>query len=271
MTVVGLLGITAAWVGAAAPPLAGSPFEPIVAQVFAGIDKTDEQQGNQVAILGGGYDALLLRVHLIRHAQKSIEVQTFIWSNDECGRLLMYELLEAAKRGVKVRIIADHMVSDQDPEIVAFLATAHPNFELKHYRPAMSRIKPSRLQMILTGLFSFRGVNQRMHNKVMLFDDVVLITGGRNIENTYYDHSTGMNFRDRDVLVVGPAAQTAAESFEEFWAFKHAVPFHSSQCSAVGRSCSRHYFLFSFSLLAASCSAFPVTQSSSTSAFSSLS
>ena len=52
----------------------------------------------------------------------------------------------------------------------------------------------------------------------------VLVTGGRNLENTYYDHSTGLNYRDRDVLVAGPAARAAAESFEEFWRYRHAVP-----------------------------------------------
>ncbi|MBL9216010.1 MAG: phospholipase D family protein [Opitutaceae bacterium] len=207
---------------------AGTPFGPAVAAAFAAADgkaadgkATD--RGNRLALLGGGYDALLLRVHLIRQARVSIAVQTFIWTNDECGRLLMYELIEAARRGVKVRVIADHLVSDQDPEVVAFLATAHPNFELKHYRPAMARIKPSLFHTLLASVQSFHGVNQRMHNKVMLFDDAVLITGGRNIENTYYDHATEMNFRDRDVVAVGPVARAAAESFAEFWKFRHAV------------------------------------------------
>lgn len=222
MTGVGVLLLITGWARAAAP-FAGSPFGPVVAAVFTAGDKGVPAQGNQLALLSGGYDALVVRVHLIRHARKSIEIQTFIWTNDECGRLLMYELIEAAKRGVKVRIIADHLASDQDTATVAFLSTAHPNLELKHYRPAMSRLKPSRWQTLLAGVWSFHDVNQRMHNKVMLFDDAVLITGGRNIENTYFDHSTGLNFRDRDVLAVGPVAGVAAKAFEEFWKFKHAV------------------------------------------------
>jgi len=217
------------WLGLLLAPVApaaafdGSPFGPVVAEAFATGDNADPQHGNRALVLSGGYDALLLRVHLIRQARTSIEVQTFIWTNDEVGRLLMYELIEAAKRGVKVRIIADQMVSNQDPATVAFLATASPNLEIKHYRPPMARLKPSRLQMVFAGLFSFRDVNQRMHNKVMIFDDRILITGGRNIENTYYDHSLGLNFRDRDVLVVGPAVRSAVESFGDFWGFRHAV------------------------------------------------
>lgn len=216
--------LSAAVARAAAAPYADSPLGPSVAAAFGTAPPQDRTSGNRLAIVSGGYDALLLRVHLIRNAQTSIAVQTFIWTNDECGRLLIYELIEAARRGVKVRIIADQMVSMQDPETMAFLATAHPNLEVKHYRPALSRLKPSVLHTLLASVRSFHGVNQRMHNKLMLFDDAVLITGGRNIENTYYDHSTGMNFRDRDVLAVGPVAHAAAESFEQFWTYRQSVP-----------------------------------------------
>lgn len=201
-----------------------SPFGPAVAAALAAPDVHDTTQGNSVAIVSGGYDALLLRVHLIRQAKTSITVQTFIWTNDECGRLMIWELIEAARRGVKIRILVDHMFSDQDAGTVAFLATVHPNLEVKHYRPALSRMKPSLLHTAIASIRSFRGVNQRMHNKLMVFDGAVLLTGGRNIENTYFDHSTGMNFRDRDVLAVGPVAREAAESFEHFWRYRHAVP-----------------------------------------------
>lgn len=236
----GLL-LAAGWLRAA-PPFADSPLGPAVAETL-GAGEAGTGAGNRLAILGGGYDALLLRVHLIRQARTSIVVQTFIWTNDECGRLLMYELIEAARRGVKVRIIADHMVSDQDVPTVAFLATVHPNLELKHYRPALSLMKPSFLQTILAAVKSFHGVNQRMHNKLMVFDGAVMITGGRNIENTYFDHSTGMNFRDRDVLAVGPVAQAAAKSFEEFWAYSHAVASRdlADVAAAIARGGYRHY------------------------------
>ena len=207
----------------AVTPFEGSPFGPVVTETLATADARDPSQGNRALVLGGGYDALLLRVHLIRQARTSIEVQTFIWTNDEVGRLMMYELIAAAKRGVKVRVIADQLASEQDPATAAFLATASPNLEIKHYRPALARLKPTRLQLLFAGLFSFSEVNQRMHNKVMIFDGRILITGGRNIENTYFDHSLGLNFRDRDVLVVGPAVRSATDSFEDFWGFRHAV------------------------------------------------
>lgn len=209
-----------------AAPLGTSPFAPALATPLTAqtVEPADPAAGNRVLVVGGGYDALLLRIHLIRHATTSIALQTFIWTNDECGRLMIYELIEAARRGVKVRILADHMFSDQDPDIGAFLATAHPNFEVRHYRPAMARLKPSLYHTIFSAIRSFRDTNQRMHNKVMLVDGALLLTGGRNIENTYFDHSTSMNFRDRDLLVAGPAVSAAAASFEEYWGYRHAVP-----------------------------------------------
>lgn len=200
--------------------LAGAAWaEPRSALLEPGPDGRD-----RLALLENGYDALLLRVHLIRQARTSIVVQTFIWTKDECGALMMAELLAAAKRGVQVRIIADQLVSEKDPGTVAGLATAHPNLQIKHYRPPRSRINPSWWHTAWAGLRGFRDVNQRMHNKVLVVDGAALVTGGRNIENTYFDHSTGMNFRDRDVLAVGPAARAAAASFEKYWAYRHAVP-----------------------------------------------
>ncbi len=200
------------------------PMQEAVARVMRHADAGDPEFGNRVLNIERGYDALLLRVHLIRQARRSIDLQTFIWKNDESGRLMIYELIEAARRGVKVRVIADHMVSEKNPEIGAFLATAHPNFEVRHYRPVMERLNPTIMETIVSGLFAFHSLNQRMHNKLIVVDDSVLLTGGRNIENSYFSFATGMNFRDRDVLAVGPVAKLAAESFEDYWEFRHTVP-----------------------------------------------
>jgi putative cardiolipin synthase len=199
------------------------PMQAVVAQVMNAADGRDVTLGNWVLSIENGYDALLLRVHLIRQAKRSIDIQTFIWTNDECGRLMIYELVEAARRGVRVRIIADHMVSDKNPEVGAFLATVNSNFEVRHYRPIMERLNPPLWQKLAAMAWGFHGINQRMHNKLMVVDGQVMLTGGRNIENTYFNHSTGMNFRDRDVLAVGPVAAESEDSFNEYWDFKHTV------------------------------------------------
>jgi putative cardiolipin synthase len=204
------------------PLYTASPFGSSL--MHTGEKARDPHLNNKVLLVENGHDALLLRVHLIRNASRSIDIQTFIWTNDESGRLLMYELIQAARRGVRVRIIADHFVSNKDPVIAAFLATVHPNIQLKHYRPVADRIRPGRLHVIAKTLFRFRHLNQRMHNKVMIFDEALALTGGRNIENTYYNYSLSMNFRDRDVLVLGPIVKHVEESFEKFWGYRHAVP-----------------------------------------------
>ncbi len=200
-------------------PLAGSPFGDLLVR-----DAAAPAPVHRAARLEVGRDALLVRLHLIRAARRSVDLQTFIWSNDEAGRLLLWELLEAARRGVKVRVIADQLFSETDPETIAFVATAHPNLEVRHYRPAFGRIDPALWRQALAGLLAFRATNQRMHNKVMLVDGAVLLTGGRNVENAYFDHATEYNYRDRDVLVTGPAAAEAAEVFRHYWEFRHAVP-----------------------------------------------
>src|SRR5690606_14194414 len=96
----------------ASAPLGSLPFAAVTASLFDA-NLRGSNNGHHVAIVSGGYDALLLRVYRIRQAKTSIAVQAFIWGNDECGRLIMYELIEAARRGVKVRIIAYNLFSEQ--------------------------------------------------------------------------------------------------------------------------------------------------------------
>lgn len=209
-------------VGRGARPQRDAGATSLVAEAAAWHESRPED--HRAALLNEGYEALVLRLHLIRHAVRSVEIQTFIWSNDEAGRMLIWELLQAARRGVKVRVIADHMFSDQDPAIGAFLATAHPNLEIRHYRPTASRLNPGLWRTVLKAVHSFRDVNQRMHSKVMVVDETVLITGGRNVENTYFNLSTGLNFHDRDVLLTGPAVRDAAMQFDEFWDYNQVIP-----------------------------------------------
>lgn len=184
----------------------------------------DTERGNHVTVIDNGRDALLVRVHLIRSAQFSIDIQTFILENDECGRYLAYELVEAAKRGVKVRLLADHFMSARDPEWAAFLATVNPNFELRYYRPPVGQINPSKLELALHGLLFFQAANQRMHNKILAIDGSIALTGGRNIDNHYYNQSLSYNFYDLDALVVGPVVPQMEKSFQEFWDYRRSIP-----------------------------------------------
>ena len=186
---------------------------------------TDEviRHSHLVKSLDVGYEALLTRIELIRSARKEVMIQTFIWAEDEIGVLMFYELLHAAERGVRVRIIADQMFSLGNVEWLAYAAKAHPNLSIRLYNPNSNRLSSSLLRS-LTGLaLNFKQYNSRMHNKVFVADGCA-ITGGRNIENCYYDYAETLNFKDRDVLVKGPVVDRMRASFNAYWHFPLVVP-----------------------------------------------
>lgn len=181
------------------------------------LTSSKKNNSHYVTILNNGDDALLIRIHLIRKAQKSIIIQTFIWGSDETSRFVAYELIQAAKRGVKVKIILDYLTSSRDFELITFLTTAHPNLEIKLYNPISKNIVPSKLTLIRKAFLNFRSFNQRMHNKIFIVDDRVAITGGRNYQNDYYDRGTTRNFKDYGVAVTGKLVKEMTDSFIEYW------------------------------------------------------
>ena len=180
-------------------------------------------EAHYVHVLNIGDEALLARIHLIRSAKESIYIQTYIWTNDETGRYVAYELIKAARRGVKVKIIGDNWKAANVAGLVSFLSTAHPNLELKTYSPPANLVDPSALRVVREALIQFKTVNQRMHNKIFIVDGKAAITGGRNYENDYYDRGVTRNFKDRDVLVVGPVAGEITRSFQGYWDYALAV------------------------------------------------
>ncbi len=205
------------------PTLLSSPL-----MAFADSLEESGSDRNYLALLDIGSDALLTRIHLIRSARSSITIQTMIWVNDETGRYIVYELIQAARRGVRVRLLIDHLASEQDIEVAAFLANVHPNFQVKLFNPVAgflgrTKAEPSLLDKFYAVFFSFNRLNQRMHNKTFVVDGRVGITGGRNYQNAYYDQARGMNYKDRDVLAVGPVVRSMQQSFERYWKFRRSV------------------------------------------------
>lgn len=168
-------------------------------------------------ILDYGQDALLARLDLIRGATRSIDVQTYIFDEDDAGHLILDELLAAAHRGVKVRLLVDQLAALRRVDTLAALAGAHANFEMRLYNPVLGRARISYPMYALASACCWRKLNQRMHNKLMVVDGRVAITGGRNYQNDYYDWDTSYNFRDRDILVAGPAIGEIATNFDAFW------------------------------------------------------
>jgi putative cardiolipin synthase len=173
-------------------------------------------------VLDTGAEALIARAWLTDHAERTLEIQYFIWSTDNVGILAAEALLRAAERGVKVRVIVDDLLIDAPDESLLALAR-HPNIDIRIYNPKSSVGTPLQKQAVNV-VTDFRGVNQRMHNKVLLIDGKAAITGGRNMADEYFDYDHEYNFRDRDVLLVGDVVGSVTASFELFWSSPLSVP-----------------------------------------------
>jgi len=180
-------------------------------------------QAEYVVLLERGDDALLARIHLIRSAQKTIDLQTFIWRDDSTTRFVFDELRKAATRGVRVRILIDALSKSGSASYLARMAASHKNIQIVLYKPLSEYVEPGRFTFWDNLVFKARRMNRRMHNKLLLIDGRIGIVGGRNYEGKYFDRDDRFLFRDRDVVLIGPTVQEMEESFRVFWKDKEAV------------------------------------------------
>ena len=200
-----------------------SPYRRLVDEARAA--STPAAPVHYVDLLERGEDALLLRIHLIRSAQRSSDIQTFIWAEDSSGWLMLDELAAAARRGVRVRVLADQLFALDDVEWLERIAREHVNLEFRLYNPTFHEAVTQPLEFAASVVCCFARFNQRMHNKLVLVDGEIGIAGGRNVEDRYFDWDQAFNYRDRDALVVGPVAGAAMQaSFEQFWSHPRAAP-----------------------------------------------
>lgn len=161
--------------------------------------------------LDDAFISIASRLHLINKAQHNIDLQYYIWEDDSIGHLMLAELLKAADRGVKVRLLIDDQNGTKLDATLKQLA-AHPNFEIKLFNPYRFR----KLRVI-DYAFRLKHINQRMHNKLIIADGAIAVTGGRNISREYFDASDNFQFTDMDILFYGTAVQHANDVFHEFW------------------------------------------------------
>jgi len=204
----------------------------------AGSESAPGAPRHYALILDRGRDALLARVNLIRSARASIDLQTYIFDEDDAGHFVLDELLAAARRGVRVRLLVDQLSALRKASTIAALASQHANFELRIYNPLFHDARISYPKYVLAAACCWRRLNQRMHSKLLLVDDRIGITGGRNYQDDYYDWDPGYNFRDRDVLVAGPVAAEMAANFEAFWGSRRSVA--AERLDDVARVLLRH-------------------------------
>jgi phosphatidylserine/phosphatidylglycerophosphate/cardiolipin synthase-like enzyme len=209
-----------------------SPLYDLAGQARA--DSTPATPRHYAVILDKGSDALLARLNLIRSARQRIDLQTYIFDKDDSARLVLDELLAAARRGVQVRVLIDQLSAIADLEILAALSGSHRNFAIRIYNPSFGKAKLNYLDYAGSVLCCFRRFNQRMHTKLLLVDDRIGISGGRNYQDDYFDWDAEYNFRDRDVLVAGPEAAAMAVNFQAFWEARRSVP--AERLNDVGRT-----------------------------------
>lgn len=170
-------------------------------------------------------NALLSRVALADEAQHSIDLQYFIFKDDATGRLLSQRLLAAADRGVHVRMLIDDVNLGNADRMLSAL-DLHPNIEVRLFNPFRTR-RPSFLSKAAQFVLETRRLNRRMHNKSFIVDGWVVVLGGRNIADEYFDVSAKESFRDLDLIAIGPVVGAASNSFDRYWNCDAAFPLES--------------------------------------------
>lgn len=184
----------------------------------------DEPPGHRVLLLSDPQDALQARLALIRGARHTLDVQTYIYAEDDAGWMFLRELVAAAGRGVRVRLLVDQISAMERVETLAALSAAHVNLEFRVYNPIRGRGRPRAAHYALDVACCLRRVSQRMHSKVMMADGLLGIAGGRNFADEYFDWSADFNFQDKDVLVAGEQVLAMGEGFERIWEDPRSVP-----------------------------------------------
>jgi putative cardiolipin synthase len=169
-------------------------------------------------LLGNGLDAFVARALLAHAAERSIDVQYYLYHDDLIGRLFTDQLLKAADRGVRVRLLVDDM-DLEGKDLGASVLDSHPNMEVRLFNP-FSR-KRSRISQFVTRMGS---VTRRMHNKSFTVDNQVTILGGRNMGNEYFDADPELAFSDLDVMSIGPVAREVSIAFDLYWNSELAYP-----------------------------------------------
>jgi cardiolipin synthase C len=168
--------------------------------------------------LATGRDAFAARGLLAAAAERSLDVQYYIWHGDHTGYLLFEALWQAAERGVRVRLLLDDAnTAGLDATIAAL--NAHPNIEVRLYNPLMYRTARWR-----NFVRDFTRVNHRMHNKSFTVDNQAAVVGGRNIGDEYFAAGRGVAFTDLDVIAVGPAVHEVSNEFDLYWNSPSAYP-----------------------------------------------
>ncbi|WP_220336987.1 MULTISPECIES: phospholipase D family protein [unclassified Wenzhouxiangella] len=166
-------------------------------------------------------DAFAARYLLAHAAERTLDIQYYIWGDDLTGTLMLHALLEAADRGVRVRLLLDdNGIEGLDDKLVAL--AGHENIEVRLFNPFALR-----WPRWVNYLTDFRRINRRMHNKSFTADNRATIVGGRNIADEYFAAGIGLLFSDVDVITVGQVVGDVSADFDRYWNSESAWPIES--------------------------------------------
>lgn len=159
----------------------------------AGLKNEKIEKSDRVELIESAEDGLRVRKELLESAKESIDISYFTFRDGEVGQMMLGGVLEAADKGVEVRVLLDSLsflasLTGEFKDLIYGL-DSHENIDFKFYDP----VNP---------LFPFNW-NKRLHDKMILIDDNLALIGGRNIADNYYmDDVKWKTFsKDRDVLI----------------------------------------------------------------------
>lgn len=198
-------------------------------------------------LIHNGLEAHAAIQFMISNAQQSLELQYWSLHQDNTGKIIMHQLLEAADRGVKIRILLDDFFAQGGNANLSTL-DKHPNIKVRLYNP----ISNSQWLRIIGALLKFNRANRRMHNKILIADNVLAIVGGRNIGDAYYYYKQRYFYKDLDVLTIGNSVDKLADSFDLYWNAKWAVPLSRTtkmlllpiEYTSTKNSLNKHFLKF---------------------------
>jgi putative cardiolipin synthase len=232
-TRLGIVGCAAALVAGCATMQPGANFPKVESTALARPGET--AHGRKVdarakahaglsafRLFASGSDAFTLRLQMADSAQRTLDIQYFIFKDDDSGQLLMSAMLLAASRGVRVRLLVDDTEARGQDDRIGLLA-AHPNIDVRLYNPFFYRGSIPLLRYAEFGLTVSR-LNYRMHNKLFVVDNSIAVVGGRNVGDEYFDTGNELQFGDYDVFAMGPITRDLSRSFDEYWNSSLAVP-----------------------------------------------
>jgi putative cardiolipin synthase len=221
--------LVAAVLGAACAPLEPVEQPPEYTGVPAAAEPwttlAEERPGDWYALLNDGPTALDWRLRAIDSATESIDLQTFLWSLDTVGALVLDHLVTAAERGVEIKLLVDDSFLLGEDDVLLELVR-HPNIEYRVYNPYKRRSSSAATRQALN-LAEFHRLDHRMHNKAMIVDNRVAIVGGRNLADEYFGLHDVANFRDLEVIVGGPVVLSVSAKFDAYWNDPWAVTIES--------------------------------------------